>query len=70
MICNFLEKVVDFQLCDNFLVVPPGFEPGSPGPKPEMMDHYTTGLRAALDGLALLFDGTRSRQYQAAFTLP
>jgi hypothetical protein len=29
----------------NFCVVPPGFEPGSPGPKPEMMDHYTTGLR-------------------------
>ena len=26
------------------LVVPPGFEPGSPGPKPGMMDHYTTGL--------------------------
>ena len=30
----------------NLLVVPPGFEPGSPGPKPEMMDHYTTGLSA------------------------
>ena len=70
MICGFLEKVVDFQLCDNFLVVPPGFEPGSPGPKPEMMDHYTTGLRLALNAVALVFDGTVSRQYQAIFFLP
>ena len=27
------------------MVVPGGFEPPSPGPKPEMMDRYTTGLR-------------------------
>ena len=26
------------------LVVPAGVEPASPGPKPEMMDHYTTEL--------------------------
>lgn len=26
------------------LVVPPGFEPGSPAPKAGMIDHYTTGL--------------------------
>ena len=52
------------------LVVPPGFEPGSPGPKPEMMDHYTTGLRPVLNAVALVFDGTVSRQYQAIFFLP
>ena len=51
-------------------VVLPGFEPGSPGPKPEMMDHYTTGLRLALNAVALVFDGTVSRQYQAIFFLP
>ena len=47
------------------MVVPPGFEPGSPGPKPEMMDHYTTGLRPLLDVPTLVFDGTSIRQYQA-----
>ena len=48
-----------------YLVVPPGFEPGSPGPKPEMMDHYTTGLRPSLDDSTLVFDGTSIRQYEA-----
>ena len=32
-----------------------------------MMDHYTTGLRLALNAVALVFDGTVSRQYQAIF---
>ena len=27
------------------MVVPGGFEPPSPGSKPEMMDRYTTGLQ-------------------------
>ena len=27
------------------MVAPPGFEPGSRGPEPRMMDLYTTGLR-------------------------
>ena len=44
MIYNFVESVIQFEISYYFLVVPPGFEPGSPGPKPEMMDHYTTGL--------------------------
>lgn len=26
-------------------IVLPGFEPGSQGPKPCMLDHYTTGLQ-------------------------
>ena len=26
------------------MVAPPGLEPGSEGPKPPMLDHYTTGL--------------------------
>ena len=47
------------------MVVPPGFEPGSPGPKPEMMDHYTTGLRTPLRVQTIVFDGPWSRQYQA-----
>ena len=34
------------------MVAPPGFEPGSRGPEPRMMDLYTTGLqpRHACDG--------------------
>ena len=39
------------------MVVPPGFEPGSPGPKPEMMDHYTTGLRIDETHGTFLLDG-------------
>ena len=35
------------------MVVPGGFEPPSPGPKPGMMDHYTTGLRGD-DGVHVL----------------
>ena len=27
------------------MVAPPGFEPGSRGPEPRMMDLYTTGLQ-------------------------
>ncbi len=37
----------------SMLVVPAGVEPASPGPKPEMMDHYTTEL-AILGGRGLV----------------
>ena len=46
------------------LVVPPGFEPGSPGPKPEMMDHYTTGLWPTVECFRFGLDAARSRRYQ------
>lgn len=32
------------------MVVPPGFEPGSPAPKAGMIDRYTTGLNGCKGG--------------------
>lgn len=30
------------------MAAPPGFEPGSRGSKPPMLDHYTTGLHGRI----------------------
>ena len=53
-----------------FLVVPPGFEPGSPGPKPDMMDHYTTGLVGTSNrSYALIMTGHRAGKYKSSATM-
>ena len=47
LFCSFLHSIFDlrFYLFKNLAL--PGFEPGSSGPEPEMIGHYTTGLCAA-----------------------
>ena len=53
-----------------FLVVPPGFEPGSPGPKPDMMDHYTTGLVDSSNrSYALIMTGHEAGKYKSSSTM-
>ena len=53
-----------------FLVVPPGFEPGSPGPKPDMMDHYTTGLVGSSNrSYALIMTGHGAGKYKSSVTM-
>ena len=47
------------------MVVPAGVEPASPGPKPEMMDHYTTELMNNAEWLRVL-DLTLERPMQEA----
>ena len=49
------------------MVVPGGFEPPSPGPKPEMMDRYTTGLRPS--GAALILNGAPAQRREKSITV-
>lgn len=38
-------------------VAPPGFEPGSSGPKPDILDRYTTGLYCKENGKSRTYKG-------------
>ena len=39
-----IRSVLKLRLCSVLMIAPPGFEPGSPGPEPDILDHYTIGL--------------------------
>jgi hypothetical protein len=45
VLCNCEVKEIYFFYAFEFgQIALPGFEPGSAGPEPTMLDHYTTGL--------------------------